>query len=260
MSRNSITGLHDRFAFSFLRILHPDICSDSCNPIKSIWGFPFPHIPPSICCWLCLSLTLLLRWDKNLKVILICVFLISRDKEHVLRFFSHFFLVFANSTQVPGPLIDWVICGYESSFLKILYILDNKFFIHITGKCSLPFCDLPFNQGHHSFDVQELFDFMKFHLAIIGLNCLANEILKEARRKWTLTCRIVSSLMWVWEPKPVFSTAEQSLKMQMYFYIYYFDLVYWKIALGSFPLRGVNYFVLKRHCKRKLLMLLETPT
>lgn len=144
--------------------------------------------------------------------------------------------------------------------MKILYILDNKFFIHITGKCSLPFCDLPFNQGHHSFDVQELFDFMKFHLAIIGLHCLANGILKEARRKWTLTCRVISSLMWVWEPKPVFSTAEQSLKMQIYFYIYYFDLVYWKIALGLLPLRGVNNFVLKRHRKRKLLMLLETPT
>ena len=109
------------------------------------------------------------KW--NLRVVFICIFLMTKDVKHFYKCFSH--LVFLNCeffVCLYTPFYNRVI-SLESNFLSSLYILDIsplsdvglvKIFSQSVGGCH--FVLLTF-----SFALQKVFKFMRSHLSNFDL-------------------------------------------------------------------------------------------
>jgi hypothetical protein len=92
---------------------------------RSVPLFPHPHqhlLPPE---FLVLAILSSLRW--NLRVILICTFLMTKVVEHFFRWFSAIWISSVENSLFSSVLhfLRGLFCSMESNFLSSLWKLDT---------------------------------------------------------------------------------------------------------------------------------------
>lgn len=137
-----------RFIFRFLG----SVC-DSTNIKWILFRYPF---------WDLLLVVSLIWNKKKSKVVFICISLITRNKEHILKRYLLAIFFLCLRILYSGPMLIfqmgywWVRIGYEFSL------------IYIAGRYSLPFCELLFYLVDCFFSCVESFNFTEFHSSVTG--------------------------------------------------------------------------------------------
>lgn len=107
-----------------------------CNPTNSKWGFSFPSILPSICCWwlFLLILKILTGIQWNHKLVLICIFLVC-----FLAMSSLGHSLFRSQVRVLNRSFVLWLCFFEFLTYSGYYSSVQN----ISGKDTLIFWGLP---------------------------------------------------------------------------------------------------------------------
>lgn len=127
---------HSRFTFRFWKIFHTDF--PRCNPTKGECGSLFSsHIIQQVLLTVLLifSISTKVRWD--LKIVLTCISIISRDDEQFFSyFFSHFFfwIVHRSNFEKKDCLFFLSLCflGYLHVLILINCHICSDSFIFVT--------------------------------------------------------------------------------------------------------------------------------
>jgi hypothetical protein len=112
----------------FLRNRQTDFQS-GCNPTSSGVVFLFLHILTRISCLLNSDLVTGIRW--NLRVVLICISLMTKDAEHFFRCFLAIRVSSVENSLSLYPILIGLFVSLESNFLSSLYLLDMSPLSHI---------------------------------------------------------------------------------------------------------------------------------
>ena len=131
MPRSRISGSHDNSSFSFLRKLHVVFCSSytslcSYQQCRRVPFSPHPLQYSLLVSFLMMAILTSVRYHCEMVLVLLCVYLIISDAEHL------FICPFTTCLSSLGKCLvrsffNWVVCFLLLSYKSCLYILETKF-------------------------------------------------------------------------------------------------------------------------------------
>ena len=186
--KSGIIGSWGRLFPNFLRNCHTDIqrgytSFHSHQQCRSVPFTPQPLQHKLSSVFLILAILTGVRW--NLRVVLICIFLITKDLEHVLMCLSAIIDSSVESSLFRSVLhfFNWIMWSFSFQFLEFfVYFGDQTSVCCGVSEDLFPFCRLSFFfLLTMSFALQKVFSFRRSHLLIVSLSVCAAGVLF---RKW----------------------------------------------------------------------------